>query len=100
MKKNIHPKYKPLEIRIGDDIFNTMSTYQGTYLLMDVDYRKHPAWTGKGFGAASESNKNISTFNKKFGNLFKTPITIKVQSDITTFERKKKIKDFWYKQIN
>jgi large subunit ribosomal protein L31 len=54
-----------------------MSTYQGDYLLMDLDYRKHPAWTGKGFGAASDSNKNISTFNKKFGNLFKSPITSK-----------------------
>ena len=70
MKKDIHPKYKALKVKIGKDIFEIMSTYKGDELLMDVDYRKHPAWTGKGVHTASESDKNITAFNEKFAGLF------------------------------
>ena len=69
MKKDIHPKYKPLKIKIGKDIFETMSTYEGEELLMDIDYRKHPAWTKKGVHTDNESDKNINAFNKKFAGL-------------------------------
>ncbi len=69
MKQDIHPKYKPLEIKIGKDKFNTMSTYPGAEILMDVDFRKHPAWTKLGVTSANESNQNISTFNKKFAGI-------------------------------
>ena len=69
MKKDIHPKYKPLKITIGTDVFETMSSCSQDELLMDIDYRNHPAWTKKGVSSASQSNKNISDFNKKFGGL-------------------------------
>ncbi|MDX1916487.1 MAG: 50S ribosomal protein L31, partial [Rickettsiaceae bacterium] len=38
-------------------------------ILMDIDFRKHPAWTKKGLNAVSQSDKNISAFNKRFGGL-------------------------------
>lgn len=69
MKKDIHPKYTPLNIKIGEDIFVTMSSSRQSEILMDIDFRKHPAWTKKGVNTASDSNKNISAFNKKFAGI-------------------------------
>jgi large subunit ribosomal protein L31 len=70
MQKDIHPKYKKLIIKIGQDEFETYSTYdRGDTLLMDIDYRTHPAWVGKGVLSANESNKTVSAFNKKFGGM-------------------------------
>lgn len=69
MKADIHPNYKPLVITIGKDKFNTNSTYPGNELLMDVDFRKHPAWTKQGVTSANASNKNISAFNDKFSGI-------------------------------
>lgn len=67
MKKGIHPNYGPLEIVIGDDVFLTSSSSGQNKILMDVDFRKHPAWTKKGNSQANSFNQNVSTFNKKFG---------------------------------
>lgn len=69
MKKNIHPKYTPLKVRIGKDEFITNSAYPGDEYLMDIDFRKHRAWTGSGTISANESNKKVSGFNSKFGGL-------------------------------
>jgi len=69
MKKEGHPKYKALRIKIGTDIFNTMSSCPQEEILMDIDFRKHPAWTKKGVTTANDSNQNVSAFNKKFAGL-------------------------------
>ena len=69
MKKEIHPAYHKLKLRIGSESFDTMSTYGGGEMLMDVDFRLHPAWTGKGVSSASQTNQNISAFNKRFSGL-------------------------------
>ena len=69
MKDGIHPKYGPLKIIIGQDEFMTRSTYPGKEILMDVDYRKHPAWNKSAVNVVNQSNKSISDFNKKFGGL-------------------------------
>ena len=69
MKKDIHPNYKALKIRIAQESFDTMSAYSGGEILMDVDFRLHPAWTGKGVASANQSNQNINSFNKKFSGL-------------------------------
>ncbi len=69
MKKDIHPNYKPLKIRIASESFETMSSYGGNEILMDVDFRQHPAWTGKGVSSANQTNQNISAFNKRFSGL-------------------------------
>jgi len=69
MKATIHPKYKPLKINIGKDSFETYSTYNGNEYFMDVDFRKHPAWTRGNSKELTQSNKNMTEFNKKYGNL-------------------------------
>ena len=69
MKKDIHPEYKKLKITIGKDEFNTASTLKSGEILMDVDYRKHPAWNKDAKNVVNQSNKNVSDFNKKFGGL-------------------------------
>jgi large subunit ribosomal protein L31 len=69
MKKTGHPKYKALKVNIGSESFPTSSTYHGAEYFMDVDYRKHPAWTRGASTELSQSNQNISAFNKRFGGL-------------------------------
>lgn len=66
-KPNIHPKMNNLTLKIGKDEFATMSAYHKTELLVDIDFRKHPAWTGKGSSTVSESNKSVNKFNQRFG---------------------------------
>ncbi len=66
MKQDIHPKYKQLKLKIGKDVFTTYSTYGGDEYLVDIDYRKHPAWDKKERISANESNKSVSEFNKKY----------------------------------
>lgn len=69
MQKDIHPPYHELKIRIGNDSFDTMSSYHGSEILMDIDFRTHPAWTGKGYTSANATNQNINAFNKRFSGL-------------------------------
>ena len=69
MKADIHPKYKKFKIVISDDVFETNSGGAATEILMDVDYRKHPAWTKESGNVVNQSNKNVSDFNKKFAGL-------------------------------
>jgi large subunit ribosomal protein L31 len=69
MKKDIHPNYGPLKITIGEDHFVTNSTLSGKEILMDVDFRKHPAWNKSAVNVVNQSNKNVSEFNKKFAGL-------------------------------
>lgn len=69
MKEGIHPKYKKLKIVISNDTFETNSGGSLDEILMDVDYRKHPAWTKESGNIINQSNKNISDFNKKFAGL-------------------------------
>lgn len=69
MKDGIHPKYKKLKIVISNDTFETNSGGSLDEILMDVDYRKHPAWTKESGSIINQSNKNISDFNKKFAGL-------------------------------
>ncbi|MBF8247055.1 MAG: 50S ribosomal protein L31 [Rickettsia sp.] len=69
MKKDIHPEYKSLKLKIGQDEIFTFSTYKGKELLMDVDFREHPAWDKSKMQYVSKSNKSVSNFNKKFGDI-------------------------------
>lgn len=67
MKPDIHPKLNPLVLTIRKDKFTTMSTLNKNNLLVDVDFRTHPAWTGVGLGSVSDSNKSVMTFTSKYG---------------------------------
>lgn len=69
MRKDIHPKYNKLKIKIGKDEFSTMSTLGSGEILMDVDFRDHPAWNKAVVNLVNQSNKNVSDFNKKFAGL-------------------------------
>lgn len=69
MKEGIHPKYGKYTIRIGNETFETGSASNESEILVDVDFRQHPAWTKKGVASASDSNKNVSDFNKKFSGI-------------------------------
>lgn len=69
MKKDIHPQSYDLIVKIGDDTFTTKSTSKKGEMLMDIDYRKHPAWTKKATSASQSTNKNIQKFNKKFAGM-------------------------------
>lgn len=69
MKPDIHPKYNKLVITNVDGTkFETKSTYSKGELLLDVDYRKHPAWTG-GISNVNEKASAVASFNKKFSGM-------------------------------
>ncbi len=73
MKKDIHPKYKELKIIMTDGTnFTTSSTYGGDSILLDVDFRKHPAWRG-GVASVNANANQVAEFNKKFGGIFAMP---------------------------
>jgi large subunit ribosomal protein L31 len=69
MKEGIHPKYKKLKLEIGKDVFETSSTYPGEKILVETDFRKHPAWDKNAKKSANDSNKNVVDFNKKFSGI-------------------------------
>ena len=49
MKKDIHPEYHNITVRMTDGTtYETRSTYgaEGDTLVLDIDPTVHPAWTG------------------------------------------------------
>ena len=81
MKPKIHPKYSKLTIQFPQgDSFETNSTYSGEKLILDVDFRKHPAWTKEGISRASDSSTTVTKFNKKFGSFDFTSTTKKTEN--------------------
>ena len=69
MKKGIHPNYKKVIIKVGQDQFETRSTYKNDQILMDVDFRNHPVWNSDVVNVVNQADKNVSKFNQKFGGL-------------------------------
>ena len=70
MKKDIHPQYKKLKLVMNNgDEFTTKSTYPGDSILVDVDFREHPAWKG-GVAMLNTKANQVASFNKKFGSMF------------------------------
>jgi len=98
--KDIHPKYNKITVQFPKgDTFETYSTYSEEKLFLDVDFRKHPAWTKKGVASANESNANVTKFNQKFGNMSfsstvakkpisASPVAEEVKKDYTDTETK------------
>ena len=69
MKDDIHPDYHTITVQMTDGTtFATMSTWgaEGDTLVLDVDPKSHPAWTG-----ASQLNLQdrgqVAKFNRRFG---------------------------------
>ena len=74
MKKDIHPNYGKIKVLIGDDVIYTKSTIgakegEAKEVLMDVDFRKCPAWNKSSVNIVNQSSKKISDFNSKFANM-------------------------------
>lgn len=69
-KAGIHPDYHLIKVQMTDGtVFETRSTWgkEGDTLMLDVDPKTHPAWTG---GAARLTDRGqVAKFNKRFGGL-------------------------------
>ncbi len=48
MKKGIHPRYHTIEVVMTDGtVFKTRSCYPGDRLVLEIDSKSHPFFTGK-----------------------------------------------------
>lgn len=48
MKKGIHPHYDVVEVQMTDgSTFETRSCYKGDKMVLDIDSKSHPFFTGK-----------------------------------------------------
>ena len=69
MKKDIHPDYHTIRVRMtnGEEV-EMRSTWgsEGDTLTLDVDPTTHPAWTG-GRQQLVDSGGRVSMFRKRFG---------------------------------
>ena len=71
MKKEIHPDYHLIDVKMTDGtVLQMRSTYgaEGDTLTLDVDPTTHPAWT-KGAQKLVDAGGRVSRFNKKYEGL-------------------------------
>ena len=73
MKKDIHPDYHFIVVKMTDGTtYKTRSTYgrEGDTLVLDVDPKTHPAWTGGGQHLTDRGGR-LSRFQKKYAGFIK-----------------------------
>lgn len=71
MKKDLHPDYHMIEVKLTDGTtYKTRSTYgeEGSVLVLDIDPSAHPAWTG-GNTKLMDAGGRVSKFKKKYEGL-------------------------------
>lgn len=71
MKKDIHPDYHMITVKMTDgSTYETRSTYgaEGDTLTLDIDPTAHPAWTG-GNTRLMDTGGRVSKFKKKYEGL-------------------------------
>lgn len=71
MKKDLHPEYHMIDVKMTDGtIIKMRSTYgkEGDTLALDVDPTVHPAWTG-GNQRLMDTGGRVSKFKKKYEGL-------------------------------
>ena len=71
MKKEIHPAYHMIEIKMTDGTtYQTRSTWgsEGETMSLDIDPTSHPAWTG-GSAKLMDTGGRVSKFNSKYAGL-------------------------------
>jgi large subunit ribosomal protein L31 len=71
MKKEIHPEYHVIDVKLVDGTMVKMrSTYgkAGDSLSLDIDPSVHPAWTG-GSARLMDTGGRVSKFKKKYEGL-------------------------------
>ncbi len=71
MKKDIHPDYHMIEVKLTDGTpYQMKSTWgkDGDSLQLDIDPTVHPAWTGGG-ARLLDTGGRVSKFKKKYEGL-------------------------------
>ncbi|MEO1550673.1 MAG: 50S ribosomal protein L31 [Pseudomonadota bacterium] len=71
MKKDLHPDYHVIDVKLTDGtVIQMRSTYgaAGDSLSLDIDPSAHPAWTG-GNQKLMDTGGRVSKFNKKYEGL-------------------------------
>jgi len=71
MKKDIHPDYHAIEVKLTDGtVIEMKSTWgkEGDRLALDIDPSVHPAWTG-GTSHLIDQGGRVSRFKKKYEGL-------------------------------
>ena len=71
MKKEIHPDYHFIDVKMTDGtIVKMRSTWgkDGDTLSLDIDPSAHPAWTG-GITRLLDADGRVSKFKKKYEGL-------------------------------
>jgi large subunit ribosomal protein L31 len=65
MKKGIHPNYHTVEIVMTDGTtFKTRSCYRGERMVLEIDSKSHPFFTGK--QVLVDTAGRVDRFNKRF----------------------------------
>lgn len=71
MKKDIHPEYHVIDVKMTDgSVVQMRSTWgkEGDTLTLDIDPSAHPAWTG-GSTRLMDQGGRVSRFKKKYEGL-------------------------------
>jgi large subunit ribosomal protein L31 len=71
MKKDTHPDYHFIEVKMTDGtVINMRSTWgnEGDSMQLDIDPTVHPAWTG-GTSRLMDAGGRVSKFKKKYEGL-------------------------------
>ena len=71
MKKDIHPDYHMIEVKMTDgSVFQTRSVWgkPGEQMALEIDPMVHPAWTG-GSAKLMDTGGRVSKFKNKYAGL-------------------------------
>ena len=71
MKKDIHPEYHLIDVKMTDGtVFQTRTTWgaAGETMSLDIDPTSHPAWTG-GSSRLMDTGGRVSKFKNKYAGL-------------------------------
>jgi len=65
MKKGIHPFYRVVEVQMTDGTtFKTRSCYKADKMVLDIDSKSHPFFTGK--QVLVDTAGRVDRFKKRF----------------------------------
>ncbi|TMV70592.1 50S ribosomal protein L31 [Thioclava sp. BHET1] len=71
MKKDIHPDYHLIDVKMTDgSTFQVRTTWgkEGDQMALDIDPLAHPAWTG-GQSRLMDTGGRVSKFKNKYAGL-------------------------------
>lgn len=65
MKKGLHPDYHVVDVVMTDgSVFQTRSCYKGERMILEIDSKSHPFFTGKQM--LVDTAGRVDRFNKRF----------------------------------